>query len=58
MEDPKSLMFLRRALRKRENYMNQAYQSFPDTTKKALHGSFKIRKKEFVETSASMFPLQ
>ena len=46
MEDPKSLMFLRRALRKREHYMNQAFQSFPETTKKALHGSFKIKKKD------------
>ena len=41
MEDPKTHVFIRRSLRLRETYMHEAFQSFPEMTKRALHKSHK-----------------
>ena len=40
-EDPKLHVFIRRALRLREVYMQDAFQNFPEMTKRALHKSYK-----------------
>ena len=41
IEDPKLHVYIRRALRLRELYMAEAFQSFPEMTKRALHKSYK-----------------
>lgn len=41
MEEPKLQTFLRRAMRLREIYMNEAMQIFPEMTKRALHKTYK-----------------
>lgn len=41
MEDPKCHVYIRRALRLREQYMADAYQVFPEMTKRALHKNYR-----------------
>lgn len=41
MEEPKLQTYLRRAMRLREIYMQEAFQTFPEMTKRALHKSYK-----------------
>ncbi len=41
MEDPKCHVYIRRALRLREQYMADAFQGFPEMTKRALHKNYR-----------------
>lgn len=41
MEDPKCHVYIRRALRLREQYMADAFQVFPEMTKRALHKNYR-----------------